>query len=233
MHPLPDFLREIPPRLNIVNVPATEEEIDVAARVRAHFAFPDTSPQFMTDIIRGFRLIEGAETYIEVGTRDKGNLGWLTDRLSPSALMIDVDIDQVASAQDKLRAMLRSDQRVVFVDGDSVADPTIERVTNALDGRLADAIFLDSSHFYDHLLKELALYWPMLRPGGVLYVHDIFWEGNEAYKGKAQACQQLNAVIPFWCVCQQYPVHRYMYQAEKAAPRWGGLGLMLKPLAPE
>lgn len=231
MMPLPDFLRAFPPQLAPVEARATEAEIDEANRLRAHFAFPGAAPEFMKDIVRGFRLLEGAETYIEVGSRDKGNLGWLTDRLSAEALMIDVDIDQVVSAQDKLKAMLKPAQRAVFIEGDSIARSTMDQVRGALDGRLADGIFLDSSHMYDHFLTELAKYWPLLKPGGVLFVHDIFWEGTEEAKGKAQACMQLNAVLPIWCVCKQDPIHRYMLQPDKAQPRWGGLGLMLKPQA--
>lgn len=229
MHPLPEFLTQIPAELAIVNAPATDEEIDVANRVRSKFAFAGTKPEFMTDIVRGFRLVEGARTYIEVGTRDKGNLGWLTERLDPSALIIDVDIDQVASAQENLRKAAMPSQDLVFIEGDSIADSTVDQVTQSLGGRLADAIFLDSSHMYSHFVTEIAKYWPLLRPGGVLYVHDIFWEGNDAFKGKAQACMQFNAVVPVWCVCRQDPVHRYMLQAEKIKPRWGGLGVILKP----
>jgi predicted O-methyltransferase YrrM len=35
-----------------------------------------------------------------------------------------------------------------------------------------DLIFLDSSHEYKHTLEELALYWPLIAPHGVLVLHD-------------------------------------------------------------
>jgi predicted O-methyltransferase YrrM len=35
-----------------------------------------------------------------------------------------------------------------------------------------DFIFLDSSHFFDHTLEEIQIYWPLLEPGGILAFHD-------------------------------------------------------------
>ena len=47
----------------------------------------------------------------------------------------------------------------------------------------ADLIFLDSTHESSHALVEFNLYWPLLRPGGILLVDDLnlgdmrtFWE---------------------------------------------------------
>ena len=143
--------------------------------------------------------------------------------------MIDVEDTQEPDLQEKLLATVKPTQKVAFVAGDSIAQSTLSHVKRALDGRLADGIFLNGSHLYDHFLAELGRYWPLLRPGGALFIHDIFWEGTDVYKGKAQACQQINATIPVWCICRQDPVHRYMLQAEKIKPRWGGLGLIQKP----
>lgn len=35
-----------------------------------------------------------------------------------------------------------------------------------------DFLFLDTSHFYDHTLQELNLYWDLLNENGVLLLHD-------------------------------------------------------------
>lgn len=35
-----------------------------------------------------------------------------------------------------------------------------------------DLLFLDTSHFYEHTLKELHLYWDLINPDGVLILHD-------------------------------------------------------------
>lgn len=35
-----------------------------------------------------------------------------------------------------------------------------------------DLLFLDTSHFYEHTLEELQLYWDLINPDGVLILHD-------------------------------------------------------------
>ncbi len=35
-----------------------------------------------------------------------------------------------------------------------------------------DLLFLDTSHFYEHTLQELELYWDLINPNGILILHD-------------------------------------------------------------
>lgn len=36
-----------------------------------------------------------------------------------------------------------------------------------------DAIFIDSSHTFDGTVKELELWFPLLKPGGIIFLHDV------------------------------------------------------------
>jgi cephalosporin hydroxylase len=36
----------------------------------------------------------------------------------------------------------------------------------------ADIVFIDTSHLYDHTVQELAIYRWLVRPGGVICLHD-------------------------------------------------------------
>lgn len=77
--------------------------------------------------------------------------------------------------------------------------------------RKADLIFIDTSHSFDHTTKEIAVYEPILRPGGIMVFHDTvsYYEG--VYK----------------------PIKKFL----KAHPGWGmenktncnGLGILRKP----
>jgi predicted O-methyltransferase YrrM len=42
-----------------------------------------------------------------------------------------------------------------------------------------DVLFIDTSHAYDHTLRELRTYAPMVRPGGVVLCHDTELEAPE------------------------------------------------------
>lgn len=54
-----------------------------------------------------------------------------------------------------------------YVIGDD-CDPTV--VAGLPDG--VDVVFIDTSHHYAHTLRELAVYVPKVRPGGVVLLHD-------------------------------------------------------------
>jgi predicted O-methyltransferase YrrM len=43
----------------------------------------------------------------------------------------------------------------------------------------ADLIFIDTSHTHDHTVKEIEMYEPILRPGGIMVFHDTvsFYDG--------------------------------------------------------
>lgn len=43
----------------------------------------------------------------------------------------------------------------------------------------ADVVFVDTDHAFDHTLEELELYWPRVRDGGALLVHDTELEQPE------------------------------------------------------
>lgn len=223
----PEFLMHCPEWLQVVNEPARQEELVKADQVRMDFYLEGGPKAYMVDIVRAFRLARGAECYIEVGTRDKGNIAWLTEILSPNAKIIDVDLEQIVDAREKLTDYLPVGVSYHAIEGDSVGFETINAVHAALEGTLADVIFLDSSHMYSHFSKEYSLYWQFLKPGGVMLVHDIFWEGNEYEKGKAQAADRIDRYLPVYVVSMNNPVSRFYFQPPHRES-WGGVGIIVK-----
>lgn len=59
-----------------------------------------------------------------------------------------------------------------FYRGDDLSPPTYWPTE-------ADIVFIDTSHAYDHTLKELGLYWHHLKPGGRFLLHDTELEKPE------------------------------------------------------
>jgi len=224
---VPSILRNIPSRLNKIDGAVTQADIDNANAVRKRYELSEWQNPYMIDIIRGFRLADGASTYIEVGTRDKGNLAWVAPKLLPSATIIDVDIDKFAASEKRLRNELKNVE-YHCVTGDSIAPETLAQVRKALKGKQADVIFCDSSHMFNHTMSEFELYYPLIREGGVLMFHDCFWEGNEHHKGKAQAMLAIDRFTPVYCVYMDQPVHRFVPRSEKTDV-WGGLAIIPKP----
>ena len=129
--------------------------------------------------------LSGAKRYVEVGSRDKGNIAWLSERLATDAVIVDVDLENRPASERKLRQYIAPTQSYTMIEGNSVAPDTVAGVERALGGEKADLIFLDLSHMYDHFLQEVELYLPLVKSGGLLMFHDALWEGNESGKGQS------------------------------------------------
>ncbi|MBE0564315.1 MAG: class I SAM-dependent methyltransferase [Ochrobactrum anthropi] len=228
---IPSILQKVPAELQPMIALASDEELAHAKRVREDFFTEGGAGAYMNDIIRAFRVAKGCQIYIEVGSRDKGNVAWVSTLADDRAHLIDIDIEPNIPAEKKLLKFIKRTQKYTSILGDSVGESTIAGLSETLDGKLADLIFLDSSHMYSHMMREIDLYLPYLKPGGFLLIHDILWEGNEWGKGKAQAALMIDRVLPIYSVVMDLPVHRFMLWETKLMDLWGGVGVIVKPIS--
>jgi len=224
---IPSIFRNIPNSLRIAEAPATIDELNAARNARQPYLMESWPDPYMVDMVRAFRILDGANIYVEVGTRDKGNLAWVAPRLAQHAAIVDVDIESFPEQESRLRVTLNHNNEYHCITGDSIADSTLSRVRSALAGREADAIFCDSSHMYEHTLAEFERYFPLVRPGGMLMYHDCYWEGNAQEKGKAQALQQIDRFHPVYVIFMDEPVHRFLPRSTKG-DTWGAVALIIK-----
>lgn len=226
--PIPFFLRgPLPPQVAVMQAPASEAEVAEAEEVRRRFYLPDGPTAYVVDIVRAFRPVRGASAYVEIGSRDKGNIAWVANRLAPDALIVDVDLTHIPDASRRLEAALPAGQIYRQVMGDSGTLATRDLVKASLNGRKADAVFLASGHLFNHVLREINLYFPLLRAGGLLIIHDVFWEGDLDAKGKAQALSLVDRHIPVWALWMNEPVRRF-YPLEARHSSWGGVGILVR-----
>ncbi len=225
---LPDILCRPPPRLAAAAAPATPAQVAEVEEIRRAFRDAGSGPGYSVDYARAFRVARGALCYIEVGSRDKGTLAWVSGMLAPEATIVDIDLAHRAEATERLRARMRPEQRLVQIEGNPVEEKTLLRLRRAIGLEAAEVIFLDSGPMYAHARDEFAKYWHFLRPGGVMLVHDVFWEGNETGKGKAQFFDMLSASVPVYQLFMNEPLCRFHANPAKR-DAWGGFGLIVKP----
>lgn len=109
---------------------------------------------------------------VELGTRGgESTRALLAATLLSGGLMLSVDIDPCdpAGLPDDARAVWR------FVQSDDVAFGR-DRFADWCAGQgvapVVDALFIDTSHLYDHTREELAVWLPFVAPGGVVLLHD-------------------------------------------------------------
>lgn len=229
---LPAAFTAVPDPLLKCNLPASDIELQQADSVRKEYLISRAPQPYMADIVRGFRLAEGAKVYVEVGSQDKGNIAWLArTKLGIGATIIDIDFNDYPANDRKIAAELADNFDYHSIRGDCLADETIEKLKAILAGRKADIIFCDSFYTYAHTIHEFSLYFPLVRHGGHLLFHDAQWRGNpslagsEGEKGKALAIEQLDRFYPAYMVVgSDTPLHRPLPTPHRGG-NWGSLAV--------
>lgn len=108
-----------------------------------------------------------SETVIELGTRGGvSTVAWLYG-LEGHGHLWSVDI----SAPPKL-----SYDNWTFVRGDDCSPDVLDQLPSE-----ADVVFIDTSHAYEHTLRELDLYVPRVKPGGRVLLHDTELEAPDGF----------------------------------------------------
>src|SRR5438105_11708592 len=125
-----------------------------------------------------------AKVVLEIGVFDGEHLKWLLQQTN-GGVAIGVDIEYTKA---------RDHGTFVFV-GDSHDARTLLRVTEFLDGRKVDVLFIDGDHEFEGVVKDFSMYSQLVRSGGLVCFHDIV-------PGSDRSCQVWKA---WHMLRQQYP----------------------------
>lgn len=114
-----------------------------------------------------FDLIQGCESYLEVGTAEGDSLYVLAHALKPGAKITSVDLGEAHTKpkQEEVRQLLEPVYTVAVYHGDSRnADtyPNKER---------HDVVFIDGGHDYDTVWSDIRMYGPLATK--YLIFHDV------------------------------------------------------------
>lgn len=145
------------------------------------------SVQIPSEITRLVELVaaEKPRRVLEIGSQGGGTLFLFARVAAPDALLVGTDLppDGYGGGLSDWRATLFErgfagpQQRVRTVRGDSHAEATKARILEALDGGPVDFLFIDADHTYDGVKRDFELYAPLVRPGGLIAMHDIVRDG--------------------------------------------------------
>ena len=107
-----------------------------------------------------------ARHVIELGTRTGvSTLAWLYGLAKTGGRLTSVDIDPAPQ--------VGSYEHWEFIQGDDCSAEVFTRLVPA------EIVFIDTSHLYEHTLRELHLYRHLVKPGGRLVLHDTQLERPE------------------------------------------------------
>ena len=96
--------------------------------------------------------------------------------------------------------------------GDSHDPETRDRVLALLGGHPVDVLFIDGDHSYAGVTQDLAMYGPLVKPGGFIAFHDI----NDTEVHREFGCE----VHRLW---QELPGGKREFNVHG---RWGGIGVV-------
>jgi predicted O-methyltransferase YrrM len=120
------------------------------------------------------------ETMLEIGTAKGGSLLAFAQLCAPDAHIVSVDLPHgpFGGGYPKwkvplYKAFARPSQRLDLVRGDSHSASTFEHVQSLLGSRKLDFLFIDGDHAYEGVKSDFETYTSLMRPGGVVAMHDI------------------------------------------------------------
>lgn len=104
----------------------------------------------------------------------------------------------------------------VIIEGDSHDVDTVERLTDLLNGRQIDLLFIDGDHTYEGVRDDFLLYAGLVAADGVIAFHDVVPHPNHPDVG----------VQTFW---QELGGEKEEIVTDD--PTWGGIGFVRQPVA--
>lgn len=223
--PLPKSFYRVPQRLNASQPVATPDEIETTLNIRKKFNIGSYQAPYVADIIRAFRLISGAKTYLEIGTFDRGNLAYLATILSDDAIIIGVDVIEEKTQDNLLREHLKPGQTYYPIVGSSRSDETIRKVASILGENKLDGIFIDGDHTAFGVMSDYARYEDFVSNTGIFLFHDSVWEGDVDYKGSADALSEIDRLDPVYLIDGENPIRRFL-RPQWRNPLWGVVGVV-------
>ena len=129
------------------------------------------------------RIRTRLDIVIEIGTAFGGNLYFLSRLAKLNADIISIDlppqIDRLPRHMRKLclsqelKKNVRSSQNLHLLRCDSHAKATFDEVSDILEGRLVDLLFIDGDHTYFGAKQDYEMYSPLVQKGGLIIFHDI------------------------------------------------------------
>ena len=153
---------------------------DVVDLVMSHRAVRPL--QIKSEITQLAELVSGIRprTALEIGTARGGTLFLFCRFADPDALIISVDLPEgeFGGGYRKWRhgiyeRFASSGQTILLIRADSHSPATLDQVKGALGERSLDFLFIDGDHSYEGAKRDFEMYLPLVRPGGLVALHDI------------------------------------------------------------
>ena len=161
---------------------------------------------------------------VEIGTYKGGTLRCWADAAPPSATLVSIDLPggsfgggSTAAEAAGFEAYLKPGQTLHTLRADSHVPATKAEVVRLLAGRPIDFLFIDGDHTYAGVKADYDRYAGLVRPGGLVCLHDIVPHPHNP------ACR----VHEFWAELKAAGPAREVIDRD-GYHTWGGIGVVTR-----
>jgi|SRR5579859_3158479 len=179
--------------------------IDIATR--AQHAGALQKPGELAQLLAGAAAVD-PRVIVEIGS-DRGGTLFAWRAAFPAAAVFAISLQ---SGPYSTGAALESHGAEVL-SLDSHDRWTMVELASRLNGRLVDVLFIDGDHTYEGVSSDFYLYAPLVRPGGLVCLHDICHHPTMPDVG----------VDRFWC-----ELGGRKREIIEHPDNWGGIGILEK-----
>lgn len=169
-----------------------------AALWRALRRFPEFLPlQREGEILRLLELVSrlAPARICEIGTASGGTTFLLARMAAPGAVLVTLDLSLRAGQAEALAILGGRSCRVRAVAADS-HDPATVATVRAEAGGPLDLLLVDGDHSYDGVKTDFDRYAALVRPGGLIALHDIMPDSRS--RGGPDTGTDAGGVPRFW-----------------------------------
>jgi cephalosporin hydroxylase len=145
--------------------------------------YPAIAPlQIRSEFVEYARIVskQRPNAALEIGSFRGGTLFVLTKLANPHATVISLDLPSSRFgkicrwAQTPIfHRFTQNGQTLHLLRADSHRSETLSKVSQLLNGRRLDVLFIDGDHTYAGVRADFDMYAPLVRPGGIVAFHDI------------------------------------------------------------
>ena len=128
--------------------------------------------QRIPEVLWFYRNVEkiSPKVIVEIGIKEGGNLKILSTHLDEEGICVGIDPRvEIPWKMDDAKC------KMYHIKGDSHSPQTLADLKSILGGRAIDVLFIDGDHSKEGMLQDFADYSPLVRSGGIIAVHDIYY----------------------------------------------------------
>ena len=166
----------------------------------------------------------------EIGGANGGTLAAFCQVAAPDALLVSIDISYTDARRKALRCLARHRQEVHCLAADSHARTTLSGVSRLLRGRALDFLMIDGDHSYEGVAQDYRWFSPLVRPGGLIALHDIIPDHGQRFGIESQSV--VGGVPAFWQELRAESEEAFEIVEDTGQDGYG-LGLVSVPGEPE